>query len=91
MREFDAGHKKIVLLEAQGSEGPVPQFSRGRGEGLMGISLEVENLEKARALIQKNTKRSFPPYPGFYGNSFLIPGELAGGVWIEMVQKQPGR
>jgi len=53
----------------------------------MGVSLELSSLETARALIEKNTKREFRSYAGAYGNSILIPAELAHGIWIEMFQK----
>jgi hypothetical protein len=52
----------------------------------MGVSIEVASLETARALLEKNTKRELVSYAGAYGNSILIPAELAHGVWIEMFQ-----
>ena len=58
----------------------------GGGEGLMRITLMLTELTKARTLIEGNTQRSLPIYRGFYGNSILIPDNLASGVWIEMAQ-----
>jgi hypothetical protein len=86
-REFEVGRGKIVLLQRTAHDGTAARFTRDRGEGVMGISLEVGDLAKARALIQKNTKRTLAPYAGFYGNSFLVPAELSCGTWIEMVQR----
>jgi hypothetical protein len=67
-REFATGHGSIVLLRATRT-GPVTQFARERGEGVMGLTLTVGNLANARALIEKNTKHSLLTYRGFYGNS----------------------
>ena len=53
----------------------------------MGVSIEVGKLEAARQILEANTKKRFAPYQGLYGESILIPGELAHGAWIEMFQK----
>jgi catechol 2,3-dioxygenase-like lactoylglutathione lyase family enzyme len=86
-REIEAGGGRIVLLEPKGRTGKAASFLAERGEGTMGVSIEVASLETARALLEKNTKREFGSYAGPYGNSILIPAELAHGVWIEMFQK----
>ncbi len=86
-REIEAGGGRIVLLEPKGKTGKAASFLAERGEGIMGVSIEVGSLEIARALLEKNTKREFGSYAGAYGNSILIPAELAHGVWIEMFQK----
>lgn len=86
-REIKAGGGRIVLLEPKGKTGKAASFLAERGEGIMGVSIEVASLETARALLEKNTKREFESYAGAYGNSILIPAELAHGVWIEMFQK----
>jgi hypothetical protein len=86
-REIEAGGGRIVLLEPKGKTGKAASFLAERGEGIMGVSIEVDSLETARALLETNTKREFGSYAGAYGNSILIPAELAHGVWIEMFQK----
>jgi len=80
-----------VLLEPKGEAGKVASFLAERSEGIMGISIEVGSLKTARTLLENNTKRKFAPYAGAYGNSILIPAELAHGVWIEMFQKMRTR
>jgi hypothetical protein len=37
-------------------------------------------------VIGEKTKREFPTYDGVYGKSFLVPPEIASGVWMEMAQ-----
>lgn len=85
-REIQAGQGIILLLQPQGKDGQVAAFLAARGEGIMGISIEVSNLDAARALLEKNTARRFTPYAGPYGKSILIPAEFAHGVSIEMFQ-----
>jgi hypothetical protein len=86
-REIEAGGGRIVLLVPKDNAGKAASFLAERDEGIMGVSIEVGSLEIARALLEKNTKRDFVSYAGTYGNSILIPAELAHGVWIEMFQK----
>jgi catechol 2,3-dioxygenase-like lactoylglutathione lyase family enzyme len=86
-REIEAGRGRIVLLEPKGKTGKAASFLAERGEGIMGVSIEVSSLETARALLEKNTKQEFRSYAGGYGKSILIPAELAHGVLIEMFQK----
>jgi hypothetical protein len=60
MREADG----FVLLEPKGKTGKAASFLAERGEGIMGVSIEVESLATARALLEKNTKRQFASYSG---------------------------
>jgi hypothetical protein len=53
----------------------------------MGLTLAVDDITKARSLIGGKTNRDLPIYEGVYGKSFLVPPEVASGVWIEMVEK----
>jgi len=85
--EFNSETGKIILLRPSTTGGPAARFANDRGEGLMGVSLVASDLANARGLIEGNTKRMLAVYQGFYGKSFLVPAELASGVWIEIVQK----
>jgi len=82
-QEFATEHGYIVLL--QGSDnGPVKTFAHERQEGLMGVTVGVIDLDKARSLVERNSRRKLPIYTGFYGKSFLVPADLGSGAWIEM-------
>jgi catechol 2,3-dioxygenase-like lactoylglutathione lyase family enzyme len=85
-REFETGLGKILLLEAS-SSGPVANFLHERGQGVMGFTLAVSDLAKAQSVIEGRTSIQLQTYDGVYGKSFLVPSNLANGVWIEMVQK----
>jgi len=86
-REFDIGDGRILLLEPNSPGKPAGNFSGERGDGVMGVTLRVGDLGKAKTLIEENTHRKLLSYDGIYGKSFLVPAEVANGVWIEMVQK----
>jgi hypothetical protein len=76
-----------LLLEPNSTGKPAANLSRERGDGLMGVTLRVGDLGKAKTLIEEHTRRKLSSYDGTYGKSFLVPADVANGVWIEMVQK----
>ena len=86
--EIKAGQGVILLLQPTSHSGKVAKFLEDRGEGIMGISIEVSRLMTARKLLQMNTKRKFTPYGGPYGMSVLIPAQITHGVWVEMFQRR---
>ncbi|HEY5538161.1 MAG TPA: VOC family protein [Thermoplasmata archaeon] len=75
----------ILLLQPSDAHGVVASFMKGRGEGVMGLSIEVRNLLAARRVIE-GTGQRIVPYAGAHGRSLLVPADLAHGVWIEMFQ-----
>ena len=86
-REIEAGRGVILLPEPQSEDGKVASFLADRGEGIMGVSIEVRDLGTASKFIERNTGLEFAPYAGLYGNSILISAEIAHGLWIEMFQR----
>ena len=86
-REMEAGQGVILLLQSKDTGGPVASFLAKRGEGLMGVSIEVGQIETARKILETNTKEQFTLYAGPYGQSLLITGEVTRGAWMEMFQK----
>ena len=85
-REIRIGEGSILLLQPKSARGRVAAFVDERGEGIMGVSVEAENLETARKVLEANTERSVAAYRGPYGVSILVPGTWAHGLWIELVQ-----
>ena len=61
-----------------------------RDDAYMGISVEVSDLQTARAFLRSSTGESFEEYDGRYGRSILVPARQAHGVWIEMFQRATG-
>ena len=86
-REFEIGDGKLLLLEPDSPGKSASDFSRERGEGVIGLTLCVSDIKRAQSLLEEDTHRKLPTYDGIYGKSFLVPAELANGVWIEMAQK----
>ncbi len=77
-----AGDGDILLLNPT-SEGELRQRHRTYGDHIVGISLEVANLETTRRLLQERLEQSLPPVRGVYGRSILTPSMEALGLWME--------
>ncbi|HVR95968.1 MAG TPA: VOC family protein [Thermoanaerobaculia bacterium] len=85
-REIAAGGGGILLLQAHGSDSKVASFLTSRGEGIMGVSIQVAKLKAARGVLETGVKQRFIPYSGAYGKSLLVPLELTRGLWVELFQ-----
>lgn len=85
-RSIPAGRGELLLLAPARGEGKVAAFLRQRGEGVMGVSLEVGELATTRDVLAARTGFRMATYEGLYGTSVLIPPELTHGLWIEMFQ-----
>jgi catechol 2,3-dioxygenase-like lactoylglutathione lyase family enzyme len=95
-------HKKVHYLGARGAEvrynnntlallepdgpGLVADFAAARGEGILGVSVEVGDLGTAHALITGNTGLALPTFQYKGRDRFLIPASLTHGFLIEMVE-----
>jgi hypothetical protein len=94
--------RKIGYLGARGAEvryntqtvdllvpdgpGPVADFAADRGEGILGVSLKVRDLDFAHDLIEHNTGLTLPTFTYQGQERFLIPASLTHGVLVEMVE-----
>jgi hypothetical protein len=78
----------LLLLQPAASNSSVASFLADRGEGIMGVSLEVGDLAQARKAVQVGPAPQLVPYPGVYGASILIRGTEAHGLWIECYQRR---
>ncbi len=76
----------LALLVPDGP-GLVADFAADRGEGILGVSLDVGSLTTAHDLIQHNTGLNLPVFKDKGRSRFLIPASLTHGVLIEMVQE----
>jgi hypothetical protein len=85
-REVKAGHGVLLLLESSNRAGLLTKFLSDHDEGIIGLSVEVADLGKARQLAESGTGRKLETYKGFYGTSFLLPPEVTHGMWMEMYQ-----
>jgi hypothetical protein len=86
-REITTGQGVILLLQATDTKGPLASYVALHGEGVIGMSIEVRDLQIARSLLRSSTKEAFNPYKGAYGKSIFVPPVFTHGVWIELFQK----
>jgi len=83
-REVKAGHGGLVLLESSDQKGLLTQYLTDHDEGIIALSIEVSDLDKARRLAESSMGSKLNTYNGFYGPSFMLPPKVTHGVWIEM-------
>jgi len=86
-QEFQAGDGTILLVSPAAQDGATAKFLSDRGESVMGVSIEVQSLEKTQSVLQDGLHQSLTTYSGPYGKSIVVPGEIAAGVWIEFFEK----
>jgi catechol 2,3-dioxygenase-like lactoylglutathione lyase family enzyme len=87
-REVKAGQSSLLLLKSTDENGALSKFLSNHDEGeIIGLSIEVSDLSKARSWVEDHSGHKLEPYDGFYGRSILIPPDLTHGVWMEFFQK----
>jgi hypothetical protein len=86
--EIEAGGCSILLVEPVDQRSIARRFLEKYGQNFMGVSIEVGDLESARDFIEIRGDFRLQPYSGAYGQSMLIPSELAHGLWIELFQQE---
>jgi Glyoxalase-like domain len=86
-QEVRAGAGVLLLLETSDKGGPVAKYLSDHNEGIIGLSIEVADLGKARQLAEAGTGSKLETYKGLYGTSFLLSPEVTHGVWLEMFQR----
>jgi hypothetical protein len=85
-RKVKAGQGVIMLLELSDKNSLLTKYLSDHDEGIIGLSIQVADLDKSRQLAESGTERKFETYKGSYGTSFLLPPRVTHGVWIEMFQ-----
>ncbi len=83
--DVDYHNATLTLLEPDGP-GLVADFAADRGEGILGVSLEVGRLGTAHDLVQAHTGLTLPIFKSEGRSRFLIPASLTHGLLIEMVE-----
>ena len=75
----------LTLLEPDGP-GLVEDFAAERGEGNLGASIQVGDLQTARAYVNGHTGLSLETFKDKGRSRFLVPVSLTHGFLIEMVE-----
>jgi catechol 2,3-dioxygenase-like lactoylglutathione lyase family enzyme len=75
----------LALLQPDGP-GLVADFAADRGEGILGLSIQVASLSTAHRYVESHSGLALPVFKYRGRDRFLIPSSLAHGVLIEMVE-----
>ena len=87
-REVKAGNGYMLLLQSVDKNGMLTNFLSDHYDGeIIGVSIEVSDLNKARAWIESHSGQNLEPYDGFYGRSIMILPDLTHGVWMELFEQ----
>jgi catechol 2,3-dioxygenase-like lactoylglutathione lyase family enzyme len=79
---LEAGPDTILLLAPKG-EGVAAKALANRGTHVLGLSLGVEDVERAKRLVQRGYGVKLEPYAGLEGDSILAPTYDDLGLLIE--------
>jgi hypothetical protein len=82
-REIAAGSGLLLLLapRAAHNSGPVDDFLARRGEGLMGVTIEVADIARVRDYLEAHAAGVLDPR-WESADYVLIPGAAAQGLWF---------
>ena len=86
VQEVTSGRTSLMLMLAKEKRTDSNDYEDVAGSGIVCVSIEVQDLEVARAVINARSGRILEVYKGVYGNSVSIPANLAHGIRIELVQ-----
>lgn len=84
-REIAAGTGLLLLLapKAARNSGPIDDFLASRGEGLMGVTIEVADIARVRDYLKAHTAGVLDPR-WESADYVLIPGAAAHGLWLRL-------
>jgi len=81
---FDIVRQRLYLLQPSMPSGPAATYVAARGSGVMGVSIEVKDLDAVRSLLRRTDVGAKDALQGPSGRrSLLVPPAEALGAWIE--------
>ena len=91
-REIAAGSGLVLLLapKAAHNSGPVDDFLASRGEGLMGVTIEVADIARVREYLKAHAAGVLDPR-WESADSVLIPRAATHGLWLRLNEVSAGR
>ncbi len=84
-REVECGRGSITFWEPA-SQGPLASRLKQKGPGPFGFSAGVADLQTAHRIVVQGVRKNFTVESSERRKSFTLPGEFAGGAWVEFVQ-----
>jgi catechol 2,3-dioxygenase-like lactoylglutathione lyase family enzyme len=90
-REIAAGSGLLLLLapKVAHNAGPVDDFLASRGEGLMGVTIEVADIARVRHYLKAHAAGVLDPR-WESADYVLIPGAAAHGLWLRLNEVSAG-
>ncbi|MDH4270413.1 MAG: VOC family protein [Candidatus Aminicenantes bacterium] len=87
-RDVWAGQGRLLLLRSSDDNGALNKFLSNHDDGeIIGVSIEVSDLNKARSWVEDHSGQKVEAYEGFYSRSILIPPDLTHKMWMEFFQR----
>ena len=86
-QEVVCGNGKIVLWQPSRRTSPLSTLIENQGLGPFGFEVEVADLKRAKEIVEHETGTRMMIRARDSKNSFIVPGNLAAGAWIEFFQK----
>jgi catechol 2,3-dioxygenase-like lactoylglutathione lyase family enzyme len=83
--EVRYNNQTLALLQPDGP-GLVADFAADRGEGILGASLQVGDLDTALDVVNGNTGLNLQPFKYKGRDRFLVPASWTHGFLLEMVE-----
>lgn len=87
-RAFPTGRGDLVLVAPTDLAGYTVSYLNSMGPSILGVTLVVDDIARARDVLQAGTGRRFVvrAVPG-KGLSLLVPPRYAHGLWLEFLQR----
>jgi catechol 2,3-dioxygenase-like lactoylglutathione lyase family enzyme len=79
-------HNSTLALLVPDGPGIVADFVAERGEGILGASIQVGDIDTAHNLVQGNTGLSLPLFKEKGRKGFFIPASVTHGFLLEMLE-----
>ena len=85
-QEVTVGKASLMLMAATKKWTESHADEDAAGSDIVCLSIMVQDLEAARAVIKARSHKTLDVYKGIFGDSVSIPANLAHGIEIEFVQ-----
>lgn len=86
-QEVQCGEGTLIFFEATHQGSSLAAFVKRHGLGPFGISVEVADIKTAQRIIEHGMQTRFNIQRNGKERSFVVPEQMAGGLYIEFVQR----
>ncbi|MDI9238267.1 VOC family protein [Lysobacter sp. LF1] len=86
---IQVGHKELLALQPAGP-GTAAEALRDGGPQVLGISIEVQDIDRAQRRVERGYDVRIPRYQGSQGDAFLAPTQEDLGLLVEFHASKSG-